>query len=473
LAAEKDDKQEENENARDMASTDEFLCLPANHARTGEPDDRWPEWCTQALAARARAIHQASRRCDWLDPTLRKPSPQRREARALMRSVARLPQNLLQALRAKDIVTFAASCCRYPGAAIDEPRVDAGVRECLAWSRQAAGAPAVPAFALMVGDQIYADATAGLVDEDNPLARFAPRHAAAMARGAHDRVGRHLPALGDLLAGMPVYFTQDDHEYRDGWPSSGPLEPGRAQGRARERRVVRVAADAVQAFQMQQMPDRVGEGGNYRFDQGPVRFFVLDTRGQRRLAPRRIVDEATWRALRQWLEEDDAAGRLNCLVSGSVVLPRLAPGHNPANPGEDTMVWSLGDRQRLLDLLAEQARAAKPRRFLLLSGDYHLSAALAIQIDGRTVGAAVVAPPLYAPLAYANTPCEALWMNEDLHRHGMQLQEVDRHAGSGFATLQVQAEGAGWRITLVRWLRDHVAAAAKGTVIGPVVVRLH
>jgi hypothetical protein len=255
---------------------------------------------------------------------------------------------------------------------------------------------------------------------------------------------------------------------------AGPLEPGQAQGRARERRVVRLAAAAVRGFQQLHMPPRIeGGGGSYAFDQGPVRFFVLDTRGQRDPQTRSVLSAAALNALREWFHHPEAALRLNCIVSGSVLLPRLAPGNNPANPGEDTIAWSPKDRQALLALLGTAGSGAMPRRFLLLSGDYHLSTALTIDVGSQTLGAAVVAPPLYAPLTYTNVTHDALWLDEDLSAHGLTMHAVDSWEGSGFAALNVRREArGGWHITLQQWLHDHAAGAAQGAVVGPVSIRL-
>ncbi len=461
--------------ADEVTAAPELLPLPPSLASAPQSAPPPTAWCTQALAARARAIRQASRRCEWLDTATRNHSPQRREAREAMRSVARLPHTLMAALQRPggqplDEVSFAAGCCRYPGMAIDGQRVDAAARALLDWSRGSAGV--TPAFALLLGDQIYADATAGLIDPDNPLERYAPRHIAAMSRGRREPRGVRREALGDLLAALPVYLTQDDHEYRNGWPGSGSLEPGQDPRRARARRVVRVAGDAVKAFQRLHMPRGCGGGNSYRFEQGPVRFFVLDTLSERRAETRHLISDETFEALEAWYAEPHAGERLNCLVSGSVLLPRLAPGSDPANPGEDTVAWSAADRSRLLELLRAGSQTACPRRFLLLSGDYHLSAALRVLVDGRALGAAVVTPPLYAPLAYTNTPAQALWTNEDLSRHHIALEAIDTHEGSGFAALKVQRAGRGWRIQLTRWLHDHAAGAAASRVTPPVTIEL-
>jgi phosphodiesterase/alkaline phosphatase D-like protein len=330
---------------------------------------------------------------------------------------------------------------------------------------------------LLLGDQIYADASAGVVDPANPVERYAMRHLAASARRGRSLLGPVWPSLGELLAQMPVYQTQDDHEYRDGWPGSGALERGQQQGRARDERVVGMARQAVRAFQQLHMPEHVGgQGGSYRFRQGPVRFFVLDTRGERHVdtsGQPHLIEDATWTALQDWFSDDEAASCLNAVVSGSVLLPRLAPGSNPANPGEDGIAWAGADRARLLALLVSANAGATARRFLLLSGDYHLSAAMTLSVGGRLLGAAIVAPPLYAPWNYTNTKPEALWTQEDLSPWAMTMQPVAIWPGSGFAALQVQREGAGgYRISMRNWLRDHAVGEAQGRVVGPVVMLL-
>jgi hypothetical protein len=182
---------------------------------------------------------------------------------------------------------------------------------------------------------------------------------------------------------------------------------------------------------------------------------------------------ATQRAFQAWLAEHDAAACLNCIVSGSVLLPRLAPGSDPANPGEDTVAWSPEDRRFLLQELGRWVENPEPRRFLLLSGDYHLAAAMELVKDGRPLGAAIVAPPLYAPLSYANSPGEALWTNEDLRAWGLSPHAIGSWPGSGFTTLHVAREGQlGFRVTMNSWLQDHGAGAAKGSVVGPVSILL-
>ena len=445
------------------------------------PDASLLFWANNLLAARLLAVRRGSRRADWLDPAWRTVSQQRRHARDAVRAVARLPASVMAGLvagKVNDSASFAASCCRYPGMAVDARLVDNAARELSAWSRAAQSAPLQPAFAFLLGDQIYADATAGIADSRNPVERYFARHMAAMSRGKRNPMGERRRSMGDMLGSLPVYLTQDDHEFADGWPGKGSLEPGQVQGRARDKRMVAVAKSAVRAFQQLHMPAQaagVGKSsGSYEFRQGCVRFFVLDTRGERQPEPhKRLLSRETMGALDRWFADDAGGKTLNCLVSGSVLLPRLAPGYNPANPGEDSVAWCPEERTKLLAMLSRWAQHMQPRHFLLLSGDYHLSAALSVSVGHRSVGAAIVVPPLYATLAFTTPPREALWANEDLSAHKMNAQLIDSWDGSGFAAIQAVRHGAGgYRITLTPWLQDHLVGDAQGAVVGPVSILL-
>jgi len=307
--------------------------------------------------------------------------------------------------------------------------------------------------------------------------RYFERHREAFARGLRRPLGRREESLGDLLASLPVYLTQDDHEFRDGWPDSGPLDRGHPSGGARDLRSAVIARDAVRGFQRLHMPPALdGCNASYRFTHGPVRFFVLDTRSGRCVladGSTRLVDPRSLDALEAWLAEPEAASHLNCLVSGSVIVPRLVPGSDPADPRDDTSAWAPKDRERLLELVQCWAGHAMPRRLLLLSGDYHLSAALTLRIGGRAAAAAIVAPPLYAPLLYANAALRSLWLNEDLRRFGgMAIESHGARPGSGFCTLEVQRANGGFRIGLRSWLRSHAHHAEHGTASAPLWLEL-
>lgn len=359
----------------------------------------------------------------------------------------RVPAVALASLPAGSEVPLAIACCRYPGLGIDLGRVDYSVRRLVEAQAQR---PA--AFAMLLGDQIYADATAGLVDPTSPLERYYERHELAF--------GRH--ALGQLLATLPVYLTPDDHEWVEAFPHGSPLvrerwpdlEDGSGYGQ-RQRRAFRIAGRAITAFQRLQSPIGAQPRPRYRFDHGCARFFVIDARFARERNEQRIVGAGLLKGLRRWLEQPGARDSLNVIVCGSVILPGLRANCDPANPGNiDTWQYAPQQRQELLQLLVDLA----PGRFLLLSGDYHVSGAALLKHGGRTVGAALLAPPLYAPLPYANTTPESVFDDEaiPLARGDLRLEVAEQGAfarGSGFGELKLRRGPAGFEIDYRRELR--------------------
>lgn len=359
----------------------------------------------------------------------------------------RVPAVALSSLPAGSEVPLVIACCRYPGLGLDLGRVDHSLRQLLAAQAQR---PA--AFAMLLGDQIYADATAGLVDPTSPLERYYERHEIAFGRRA----------LGQLLAAMPTYMTPDDHEWVEAFPHGSPLVrerwPNLQDGSGyeqRQLRAFRIAGKAITAFQRLQSPIGAQPRPRYRFDHGCARFFVIDARFARERNALRIVGENFLKGLRRWLERPEAREALNVIVCGSVILPGLRANCDPANPGNiDTWQYAPQQRQELLELLLELV----PGRFLLLSGDYHVSGAALLKHRGRSVGAALLAPPLYAPLPYANTTPESVFDDEVIPMAGgdLRLEVPEQGAfarGSGFGELKLRRGAAGFEIDFRRELR--------------------
>ncbi len=438
---------------------------PGGHAPHGL--EAWLANLLQRRDARLHAFAQTDGRPmpDSISLFKRYPeSPQWRHAHiepAVLRSVG-------GAAARPDRIDFVAASCRYPGAGIDGRRVDASI--------QAACAHPEPlAFGLLLGDQIYADATGGLADPHSPTQRYIERYQQAFRR-AHPETGEP-PRLGDLLARLPVYMTPDDHEFADNFPNGAPIVKTRAPQVPPEQLastfVARQAQRAYQQFQAQHDPTRPVVG----FSAGPLRALVIDTRSERACRPYPgppggIFSARTRRLIERWLNAPQAAHHLNLIATGSVALPTQRPNADPANPGDpDDLSWAPADRQWLLDTLARAHHRHPTLRFMLISGDYHISTLLRVDIGGQPVGAAVVVPPLHAPMPYMDVWPEALWLDEPLHVHtpaGPQPLTLHSHLpdaapawrGSGLGQLHVERVGTGYRIelrtTLHCWV-DHTA----------------
>ena len=109
--------------------------------------------------------------------------------RASMRQAAR--RGAMPA--ARTTLRFAAGCCRYPGTGFERDRADSSIA---ALARLAAGSDG-PAFAIFSGDQIYADATAGVFEVQGRLEKIASRYESAFSTPWFGRLAATDPALHD------------------------------------------------------------------------------------------------------------------------------------------------------------------------------------------------------------------------------------------------------------------------------------
>ena len=386
-------------------------------------------------------------------PTGRSRAPSRRSAagRPTAPSATRSSPHGCSTIRGPDgPVRIAIGCCRYGGFPIDRHRADASFRRLNADLQDG---PRSADLLFMLGDQIYADRSAGLADPTSPTERFLHRHQAAFTT----------PALRRLMARLPTVCLPDDHEYVDGFPLGRPLVKPAADdpvgGRQRNDHARTVAAAAVSAYQLMQLPATAREQGWCAFERGGVRFFVLDTRSTRRPHRRGTVSTlspAARKAFAAWVRAGEAGNALGCLVTASVVVPGLVPESNPAQAGvPDSMQAAPHERRWMLGLLVARMRG----RFVLLAGDYHLSLAAALRRGDETVGAVILAPPFYAPLVYANCPPSDLWLGERIETPSgvltLQLAPgAEPRAGSGHGVLDMQRRDGRWEVRLSTTLAD-------------------
>lgn len=334
---------------------------------------------------------------------------------------------------------FLAAACRHPGlTAAERDRADLSL---LAAARQADGAR----FMLMLGDQIYADARAGLFDSASEIERLVPRY-----RQAFGSAG-----FRALASRLPLAMILDDHEINENWSLEQLRTPAGRQRRAN-------ALHAYRAFQYAHGPsvpgNRTADG---YFEHDGVWFFLLDTRtGRRRSGRPQVMRPRQWDSLRRALQHAQrvAPDRPKFICSGSVLAPGLwdgamvDDGHLPRSL--DTWQHSPDERGRLLALLSQ----LQVRNAVLLSSDYHCSAAAALELPGGGRVLALCAPPLHAPLVFANTrrqdmagPIEAIALGDG--RQAEARLEWARE-GDGWLDLQLDRDGDGWRLRAVFHLRD-------------------
>lgn len=377
--------------------------------------------------------------------------------------------NLSQPSSAQSVVI---GCCRYPGIGMDRIRADeafgrvldilddgpAAVTQSTAASEvpselivspglmnNSGPAPAhfqAPCLALMLGDQIYADATAGLVDPATPVERYTERYESAFGVGKS-------PQMARLLRTLPVMMTPDDHEYHNGFPH----EPSSASGD--HEAAIHMARSTLNLFQSIFNPN--GKAGNYAFDHGHIRFCVLDTRSDRSEDPDTGQIHITAPGTMQWLENElQSVGpdRLVLVCTGSVVVPGLRDDGSPSNPiaVREGFEVARDEQRELLQLCVRHAAG----RFALISGDYHIGSVVELTLHGQTVGCAIVAPPFYAPFRYINAQPYEVLEHDTIDLGDLGMLQVSPGStpdgkpaqcnGSGFGLVQTEWHDGRWQI---------------------------
>ncbi|MBK8667206.1 MAG: alkaline phosphatase D family protein [Burkholderiales bacterium] len=352
--------------------------------------------------------------------------------------------------------SFLAASCRHPGTPFDRQRADSVLN---AIADRMSGSDMAPRFMLMLGDQIYADATAGLMDSPSPVEKVVIGSRNAFSTDGFRR----------LVTKLPTYMVMDDHEITDSWSQDRLRGAGGALADAERLRDVAFAG--FTAYQWLHSPRRRPPPGRppgarfqpgrfgYCFESGAADFFVLDTRSHRDRYPSPpgsepvICTNAQLAELRAWLDREPS--RIKFIVTGSVIVPGLRQMHagttaSGVSVGEADN-WQLAPRQR--QRLLQMVAACRSAAVVLLSGDYHCAALARIELTGLAHKRvyALAAPPLYAPYPALNvhpqelTPdrrrfalAETIGLAPDLDAR------VHVHAlpGMGYMDIAIVSEGA-------------------------------
>jgi hypothetical protein len=341
-----------------------------------------------------------------------------------------LDAGLLQGLARPDFSFFLGSCRQSPGP-FDRGLADRAMRQMLA-DMAAANQSETPArLALLVGDQIYADSTAGVFDASNPYDQYVETYREAWTA----------PAQRDLMRRLPVYMAMDDHEFRDNF--------GDAQ-RHMDKKNYGVAARSWHLFELAAGPLGTDTSRcHYQFETAGARFFVVDTRNERvdaghvQRGGARIMMKAQWLALEQWLADArsfEAAGGRAFLVSPVPVAPWLTDGDGKWLPAVASDNWQRYpvDVSRLLKCVYR----ARLEHLTILSGDFHLfvDARIHLQRNGgakRTIRQ-IVCPGLYSPFRFANVDATLVSTSrQNLGALQVEFEVCDKSPANGFVQLDL------------------------------------
>jgi len=346
-------------------------------------------------------------------------------------------------------IVFAS--CQYPAGLMDRTQATAS---CRALATSFADAP--PTRLLLLGDQIYADATFGLLEPTRLDDRY---------RRPYEELGARHGPLGQL----PQHFqrvlrtTPDDHEIRDGWepdparPADRPFDLGVRAYWAQQRGL---AAEKAAQHARSGEPLWQAESGTLAGGAG-WRLFMADSRTAREprdedtVGRALILGEAQTLELMRWLL--DAPGDdLKLVSSAAMLLPRTRmyvdePLHQDNWQGYPASLYSL------LVLLCEN----EMRNVVFLSGDMHLACSARITVTHPDSGKACVfeshhAPALYAPYPFANETRHNLLLRDGFAftwKHGARERHyqcrvdatIPDATSQGYAVLRATPMRGGWK----------------------------
>jgi hypothetical protein len=373
---------------------------------------------------------------------------------------------------------FAFASCQYPAGLLDEVPAYASYARLAARSQRPREAMR-PQFLMLLGDQIYADASAGLLDPVRADDRYGQAYRQWLSR----------PAVRAVQQRLPSYMMLDDHEIQDNWE---PHKPAAAD----DENTAPVAGDAqwlracgLAAYWQYQRPGDAPQPHAWRqFEQQSFGFFMCDTRSQRgwrhldNLDSASILDDERTQgsqtlALEAWLKDQQArhGDQPKFVSSASMLLPLHVMDESDTLYADGWDGYPAALHRLLAFLYTHQIQ-----NVVFLSGDEHLfcwtpievcaaASGLALNNEQHTDAPQVQAqakirawslhcPGLYTPLPFANTKASQLIAAQRfvlecpttgtklIAAYGTQTscaQATRTHEGNGYVVLQVKAMETG------------------------------
>jgi choline dehydrogenase-like flavoprotein/pimeloyl-ACP methyl ester carboxylesterase len=363
-------------------------------------------------------------------------------------------------------LSFAAASCQYPPGPLDPTLAGDSYRRL----HDLLGKPNAPEFLVLSGDQVYVDATNGLMDPSAADDRYELPYEKFL----------RAPSVRRVLKRLPVYTMLDDHEIENNW------EPG---VRSSDEYVAKMQ-DGKRAYLKFQRPLNAPDSPVVWYEKSlrGFPFFFADTRTERQartaldIDNARIMDHeacvmdhmdpkkvhtAQFRALTSWLEAHKNDPTPVFVVSPAILLPRHLVTKCSKASALCSDAWD-GFPYSFRRLLAHIARE-QIHNVVFLSGDEHHSCIASAKLTARDpktlapMGSVMIhlihSSALYAPYVFANgTPAdlagdEAFEFDDpDTKREACTIScEVRTDfapcVGSGFAVIECErAEADRWQL---------------------------
>ena len=336
--------------------------------------------------------------------------------------------------------SFAFGSCQYPGGFIDQAVAYASYRNL---AERLSADDEGPRFIVLAGDQVYTDATAGILD---PSIRDG-RYILPYNRWLQSR------AVRTALRQVPSYMLLDDHEIENNWEESNAHVP------------FGVAIAAYQKYQRHPWSPATQLYFHFDFDEFP--FFMLDTRTRREKRDLDNIDSADifdgqgagnqLSDLATWIQRPN--DRPKFIVSPSMLFPRHREAarwdHRASALHSDG--WD-GYPASLHELLV-MATKSDTEHVVFLSGDEHVGCIATITVRYEDAGNeiektmhSIHTPGLFTPYNIANGG--GVDWTPDADRQitvgGTDFEYTVTYTpfpGEGFAYINVEDEAGVWHLT--------------------------
>jgi alkaline phosphatase D len=297
-------------------------------------------------------------------------------------------------------------------------------------------------YALLIGDQIYADVPEGRrllsPEQERPLVRLSLEEIRARYQGRYRRFWA-FPEMRRLQARRPTWCIWDDHEIVDDWGAR------RAHTKPEWRRVFEGARRAYvdyQASRASSFGPSPPRSFHHSFVWGQAATFVMDLISERVFVGREacVYGDDQLEALKAFLREHrERPVVFVVLTVPPVYLPEwmVALGERvPFAKASFAARWNAARNRsaldRLLDALREHLRQAPAQKLALLSGDVHQSAALSLGWpSGGRFYQFVSSPFTHLDGNWKAAIARRLAFIMRAVRHGVGRLEVERLAGVG------------------------------------------
>ncbi len=358
-----------------------------------------------------------------------------------------------------DQLQLVLAACQYPAGMLDRKPAYASyarLADHLEHTKRRSQAKLTPSLAILTGDQVYTDASAGLLDPTDRFNRFV------------DAYHRWLyqPEVKSVLRRLPVLTMLDDHEILNDWNQA--LEDT-SQGH-----YLKQGKAGYLHFQRPDMPTLTQDQALqqplwYRSRQSGFDIFVMDVRTEREgratlnkngkleNPDAKLVSHEQMQALQDWLLDTKTTDhRPRFVVSASMLLPRRLK--STLNDGSTLHADAWDGYPRSLNQLLNIIATGDHRNLIFLSGDEHLSSVVDIKLHQGAQEKpiqvySIHSSALYAPLTFVNSTPEIMAANEtfDVPREtagseaDLRCEVHSRfYPGNGFALISVYPTTEGW-----------------------------